>query len=159
MIKKMTIAIITMLVALFMVGIASADSVSIDPGTEPIIVPVGVDAFTSSGLSAVYTGISVGSTYSVVVRKDDGDESGPIVYSVPNADGSLGPIPATPSYTQEVHWIPADTDTYTIYANGASESGKRRISAQSPISPVPEIATVGLVGLGLVGMVILRRKK
>ena len=159
MIKKIIITA-TILTLLF-IGNAGADSVGILPLSEPISATVGIDAYDSIGLSAAYAEMSDGSIYSVVIRRGDDDPSGAIVYSQPNADGSQGPLPATPFYIQEVHWTPSDSSTYTIYATGASGPGKRKITAQAPIIPSPEAGTMILTTtgmLGLIGIVRLRRR-
>lgn len=154
------IIIAVVLMFLFM-GTASAGSVSIEPNDEIIILTVGQDAFDTEGLSVVYEGMSAGSKYSVVIRRGDYNETGVIVYTVPNFDGTQGPLTTTPNFTQEVHWTPTDQNDYTIYATGASASGNRRISAEALINPVPEISTIVLTSagiLGLIGLTRMRRK-
>lgn len=156
MVKKITMAIVTMLAVLLIAGAASAVAdiqvlPSVTPG-DPIIVPVGQDAYSSVGLEVDW--IDWGCTpsakcsYSAYITDDT---VGGTVWSVGPKDSTVN------SWQEPVHWTPNDKHDYSLFANGVKK--KLIKTVQQPIAPVPEIATVGLVGLGLVGLVALRRKK
>lgn len=157
MIKKITMAIVAMLAVLFIAGAASAATVDVtttgpvDPITGAYMLQVGEDAFTAHSLQAEYAGWILPATYDIEIRVGNEDPSGTVVWSFPSTA-----MPYS-TFTQPIHWTPSDTGLYTVYANGV-KAGKVRTAVQLT-NPVPEIATVGLVGLGLVGLVVLRRKK
>ena len=155
--------LITMAILIFalMTGITSAN-----PGVEilppvgdanvtadgTIIVPIGQDSFTSVGLSVNYTGFHPNESYSINITRDSDNSD------VWNKTGNLG---NASSALIEVHWVPIDNQSYTIFASGYNQIGKRIYtqSAVAPIMPVPELSTGVLLSAGLIGILGLVRLK
>lgn len=162
MIKKMTMAVVTMFIALLMVGIASAApdiQVLPDTGGDTIKVPAdGVtDAYASIGLEVDWTGwtgcsVATPCTYSTQIL----DENGIVVWS------ASGTKTAGPSWSETAdEWVPSSdlTKSYMLYAD--SHFKRYLKTVEQPIGPVPELSTYILTATGLVGLlglVRLRRK-
>lgn len=162
MIKKMTMAVVTMLIALLMIGVASAGpdiQVLPDTGGDTIQIPVdGVtDAYTLIGLEVDWTGwTGCSATTPCVYSAEILDENGVQVWS---ASGSQTSGPSWIETADE--WVPSSslTKSYTLYADGHFKKYLKTI--EQPIGPIPELSTSILTATGLVGLlglVRLRRK-
>lgn len=162
MTKKIIMAAIVMLIALFFVGIASAApdiQVLPDTGGETINVPAdGVtDAYASIGLEVNWTGwtgcsVTAPCTYLAQIL----DENDDVVWE------ASGTKISGPFWIETVdEWVPSTdlTKSYMLYANG---NFKRYLkTVEQPIGPIPELSTSILTAtglIGLVGLVRMRRK-
>ena len=137
-------------------------SVTIDTGTAVvndegvILIPVDKWADTEVGLRVIYENWGTNSNYSVTIREED---TGVIVYSQPNDDGTLGTMPSTPNYIHNVHWMPTEIKEYVIYTEGQRKLVVR--TAENPINITPELSIIALTSagiLGLIGLTRMRRK-
>lgn len=98
-----------------------------------------------------------------------GDSSDIIIYKDTNGNGTLDIPGDTEVYNQtdaltgsddqviKVNWIPDSTGLNWVVANGVHSSIV--VTDIKPVSPVPELVTVALVGIGLIGLMLAFRKK
>lgn len=162
MIKKMTIAVVTMLMTLFMVGVVSAapsidictDSPSTCASSGTLTVYQGVDASVNPGLRALFQGWDTTSaTYTVSIV--DVDASPDVVVYGPIA-GSIDADPKNVYYawTPEVNPAKLGIGKYKIRAQGLQESTlEADITVRTSPNVVPELPTSALLSVGLIGLI------
>lgn len=157
--KKYILAIIVLSAIITSAAGYVSPTVTIDTGTaivnEDGIIQIPVDKWADLevGLRVIYENWGENSNYSVTIREED---TGIIVYSKPNGDGTLGPMETTPDYIHNVHWKPTEIKEYGIYTEGQRKLVVR--SAENPINVTPELSPIILTSAGILGLVLISRR-
>lgn len=150
----------TMVVLLSMVGMASAFAeLDVDPDEQDI--NIGETGTYTLTLNTDYTGgafLTFLSENSLIWADiDDSTPEGSIGSIVITSDGSGSQTFTLYVQPQSGVTQGETSDVIVTFSQGGSPAIARAVATAST-NPVPEIATIGLVGAGLIGLVFLRRK-
>ncbi len=135
------------------------ENIIISPPNCPIQVIVNIPLDQYPPLNVTYIDWTNTSTYDIRVVHDN---SGAVICRTNGTITSDTQIIPVKNDTGDC--IITNTDNYTIYAQGYCPRGEcqnvnisKKLTIGTAISPIPELATIALVGAGMIGLIGIRK--